>query len=352
MVTLNVRMDPAAEANAAAAAAAAAALADANLGDVIHLLEADADAVDINAALPAILGQLATLGHVRTGLDELSARLAAVELRAEGAALANAAGPAAGAAAPGAAAGAGSPPVVGAAPAAAGAGHQPAAGGATDLAAAIAQGLAQALRSQRGRANFSSDDDDDSVAPARAFTDGQAKRIAKGGDALTFFQLPPAARTSYPAPFRMKTLQYQGDFNDQSPGADEAKHLFIVGAWSTRIHNEVLSFLESPAHGDVRRLQAMLVRSRVFHHQLAELCAARYDVLREPDDAIAAQLQERLLSPPDVHASRARRGLQVETVNLRDRALNKAIAANEVKTAAGRRRGTRGGGRHKPNPST
>jgi len=334
-------MDAAAAVAAVAAegaAAAAAAAANANLGDLLDLLEEDAEAVDINAALPVILGQLATLGQVRAGIDGLGARLAAVKLRSEAS---YAAGPPHGAAAAGAAAGAHAGGV------GAGTGLPPPGGPAADIAAAIAQGLAQALRvSRRGRGNGSSDeDDDDAVVPARAFTDGQAKRVAKGLDELTFFQLPPSARTSYPAPFRMETLQYHSDFADGAQGADEAKHLFIVGAWSTLIHNELLSFIDGPEHGDVQRLQAMLIRSRVYHHQLAELCAARYDVLREDDDAVAAQLQERLLSPPDVHASRARRGLQVETVNMRDRALNKVIATNEAKTA--RRRGTRGGGGNK-----
>ena len=177
-------------------------------------------------------------------------------------------------------------------------------------------------------------------APSNCGTPDRHRR-----DEFTFFQLPPSARTSYPAAFRMETLKYQSEPDDGAQGADEAKHLFIVGAWSTRIHNELLSFINGPERGDVQRLQAMLIRSRVYHQQLAELCAARYDVLSENDDAVAAQLQERLLSPPDVHASRARRGLQVETVNMRDCALNKVIAATEVKTA--RRRGTRGRGGNK-----
>jgi len=91
----------------------------------------------------------------------------------------------------------------------------------------------------------------------------------------------------------------------------------------------------------------MLLRSRAYHHQPAELCAARYDVLQEPDAVIAAQLQERMLSPPDTHASKARRNLEVETLNLRDRGLNKSIAAAQIKdvSAEGRKRGRRGGGR-------
>jgi len=334
-------MDAAAAVAAVAAegaAVAAAAAADANLGDLLTLLEDDAEAVNINAALPVILGQLATLGQVRAGIDRLAARLAAVELRTEAG---YAAGPPHGAATAGAAAGARAGRV------GAGTGLPPSGGPAADIADAIAQGMAQALRvSRRGRGDGSCDDDeDDAVVPARAFTDGQAKRVAKGRDELTFFQLPSSARTSYPAPFRMDTLQYQSDAADGAQGADEAKHVFIVGAWSTLIHNELLSFINGPEHGDVQRLQAMLICSRLYHHEHAELCAARYDVLREDNDAVAAQLQERLLYPPDVHASRARCGLQVEAVNMRDRALNKVIAANEVRKA--RRRGTRGGGGNK-----
>ena len=127
----------------------------------------------INAALPVILGQLATLGQVRAGIDGIGARLAAVELFTE---VNYAAGPPHGGAAAGAAAGARAGGV------GAGTGLPPPGGPAADIAAAIAQGMAQARwNSWRGRGDGSSDEnDDDAVDPARAFPGGQAKRVAKG----------------------------------------------------------------------------------------------------------------------------------------------------------------------------
>jgi len=88
----------------------------------------------------------------------------------------------------------------------------------------------------------------------------------------------------------------------------------------------------------------MLLRSRVYDHQLAELCAVRYDVLKEPDAVIAAQLQVRMLAPADTHASKARRTLEIETLHLRDRGLNKSIVAAQIKQVGtkGWRRGRRG----------
>jgi len=129
--------------------------------------------VVINAALPVILEQLATLGQVRAGVDGLGARLADVELCTEADYVA---GPPHGGAAAGAAAGA---RAGGVGP---GTGFPPPSGPAADIAAAISQGMAHARwNSWRGRSDGSSDeDDDDAVVPARAFPDGQAKRVAKG----------------------------------------------------------------------------------------------------------------------------------------------------------------------------
>ena len=88
----------------------------------------------------------------------------------------------------------------------------------------------------------------------------------------------------------------------------------------------------------------MLLRSRVYHHQLADLFAARYDMLKEPYAVISKQLQERILAPTDTHSSKARRTLEIETLNIRDRGLNKNLAAAQIKQVGteGRRRGRRG----------
>jgi len=144
----------------------------------------------------------------------------------------------------------------------------------------------------------------------------------------------------------METLRYRDDFPTSEPcaEADYAKHLTIVGAWSSRIENELLAFTDSANYGDVKELQAMLLRSRVYHHQLAELFAARYDVLKEPDAVISEQLQEQILAPADTHSSKARRTLEIETLNIRDRGLSKTLAAAQIKQVGteGRRRGRRG----------
>lgn len=51
------------------------------------------------------------------------------------------------------------------------------------------------------------------------------------------------------------------------------------------------------------------------------------------------------MSPADTFASKARRSLHAETVTLRDRALNKGIAAGQVRQT--QQGGRRGGGRRK-----
>lgn len=85
----------------------------------------------------------------------------------------------------------------------------------------------------------------------------------------------------------------------------------------------------------------MLLRCRVFNHQLAELCAERYHILPELDGTTAAQLQDRLLSPGDTFASKARRTLHAETVTLRNHALNKSLVAGQVRQTqqGGQKRG-------------
>jgi len=212
--------------------------------------------------------------------------------------------------------------------------------------------MAQAIRGQRERRGGGGSSDDDDGGPSGAFfTDAKAKQVALLPERLEFFKLPPCARTSFQAPFRMETLRFRDDFpeGETTAEADEAKHLTILGSWNSSLNNELVAFEATPDHNDTAALQGMVLRCRVFSHQLAELCAARYDVLAELDGGVAAQLQEWLLSPSDTFASKARRTLHSETVTLRDRALNKGIASNQVKATqqGGRKRGGRrkkGGG--------
>lgn len=218
-----------------------------------------------------------------------------------------------------------------------------------DMAHALADAMAQAIRAARrprGGATSDGSDEDDGTTPAKVFTDARAKRVALHPEPLEFFLLPPCARTSFPAPFRMETIRFREDFPEDVASAegDEARHLTILGAWLTRVHNELLEFTDGPDADNPDKTRGALFRARVYAHQLAELCAARYDVVKKPDGAVAAQLQLRLLSPPDTHASKARRGIDAETIVIQDRMLNKGIAENAVKEvqAGGRRRGRRG----------
>jgi len=149
----------------------------------------------------------------------------------------------------------------------------------------------------------------------------------------------------------MQTFLFRDDFpeGETTAEADEAKHLTILGSWSSSLNNELVAFEATPDHKDTAALQGMGLRCRVFSHQLAGLCAARYDVLAELDGGVATQLQERLLSPSDNFAAKARRTLHFETFTLRDCAPNKGIASNQVKATqqGGRKRGGRrkkGGG--------
>ena len=339
-----------------AAAAAAAAAADADAAAFLQQQLPEPNAAEAAGALAAAAAagdpaQLAAaINGLVAGVAAIGDRLAALELNAEGASLGGlGGGGGAGEGVVGAGAGDGVRGV--GAPAYGGLPPVPIlAGGDAGLPKALVDGIARAIRAaRRGRGGSSSDDDDESPSAAATFTDHGARRAAHRGDPLEYFQLPPCARTSFPSPYRMETLRYRDDFPLSEPCAEanEARHLTIIGAWSSRIHNEILAFTKSTGYNDPTELQALLLRSRVYHGQLAELCAARYDVLKEPDAVIAAQLQERMLAPKDTHASLARRNLDVETLHLRDRGLNKTIVAAQIKevNVEGRRRGKRGGGR-------
>jgi len=206
--------------------------------------------------------------------------------------------------------------------------------------------MAQAIRGQRDRRVGGGSSDDDDGGPTGAFfTDAKAKQVALLPERREFFKLRPCARTSFPAPFRMETLRFQDDFpeGETTAEAEEVKHLTILGSWNSSLNNELVAFEATPDHNDTAALQGMVLRCRVFSHQLSELCTARYDVLAELDGGVAAQLQERLLSPSDTFASKPRRTLHSETVTLRDRALNKGISSNQVKATqqGGRKRGGR-----------
>lgn len=196
------------------------------------------------------------------------ARLAAVELRVEGAAL-GADAPPTGGAAPVAAAGA---PAGGAG--AGLAGLPP--GGVADVgvAKAIVDGMAGAFRAARCRpGGAGSSEDDDAPAPAKAFTDAIARRVAMRPNPLDFLVLPPCARASFPGPFRSEALIYRDDFTEGPVSAegDEARHITILGGWLTKLHNELIAFGDSDGHNNLARAHGLLLRSRVYAHQVAEL---------------------------------------------------------------------------------
>ena len=111
---------------------------------------------------------------------------------------------------------------------------------------------------------------------------------------LEFFLLPGCARAEFPSPFLLETWRYSTDWpanrREQRVGAAaEAWHLSILGAWSSKVHNHVQSFCKTDGVSNVSELQQMLQRSRVYLHQLAELCACRYDVLNYDDEEVAAE---------------------------------------------------------------
>lgn len=321
--------------------AAAAAAAEADAADLLAAAEEAAANPPPAPTVAEVLARLAVLENIQAGVNTLTNRLATVELRLEGGAPAAAAG-AAGGGGPGAG---GAAAAAGAAGGGGGGGEGAAGAGAEAMAATFATAVERAIRAaRRGGGDESSDDDNGPESASAPFSDARARKVATAPKALDFFTLPPCARTSFPSPFRMETLRYRDDFPEASAEADEARHLTIIGAWSTRIHNEILSFNRTAARGDIQAVRGLLLRSRIYHHQLAELCSTRYDVLKETDGAVAAQLQERLLSPADSHASQARRGLYIDTLKYRDKALGTAIAAATVQEVqgGGRRRGRRG----------
>ena len=346
---------------AAAAAAAAAADADAaaflqqqlpapNAAEGAGALAAAAAAGDPAQLAAAINGLVA-------GVAAIGDRLAALELNAEGASLGGlGGGGGAGEGVVGAGAGDGVRGV--GAPAYGGLPPVPIlAGGDAGLPKVLVDGIARAIRAaRRGRGGSSSDDDDESPSAAATFTDHGARRAAHRGDPLEYFQLPPCARTIFPSPYWMETLRFRDEFplSEPCPEAVEARHLTIIGAWSSRIHNEILAFTKSTGYNNPKELQALLLLFRVYNGQLAELCAARYDILKVPDAVIAAQVQKRMRAPKDTHASLTRRNLDVETVHLRNRGLNKTIVAAQIKevNVEGHRRGKRGGGRKRGDGET
>lgn len=286
----------------AAEAAAAAAAADSNGGG--------GGGGSAAGGMAEILRRLDHLSTLPAAVLSLSARVGAMELGREAAPIPPE----------------GRPPPPGVPPPLA-PGHPPAEPG---LAAAIAEGIAQGMRQQK--------EDKDNSASIRddLFTDDKAKKLVSLTTPLTYFSLPECARTDYPAPYRVETLRFQADWGDvdREEDADEAAHLTILGAWSSKMHNEIQEMCSTPAIRDLASCQSMLLRARVYLHQLAELCACRYDVLREGDADVAAAIQSRILGPADQHASKA-----LGTF-LRDvRAERNKDLVNQV--AAGQKRGKR-----------
>jgi len=107
----------------------------------------------------------------------------------------------------------------------------------------------------------------------------------------------------------LKTWRYSADWpatrrEQRSAAAAEAGHLYIVGAWSSKMHNDIQSFCAKECVSEVAELQQMLQRSRVYLNRIAELCACRYDVLNYDDKKIAAKIQLRILGSANDHASK------------------------------------------------
>jgi len=223
----------------AAAAAEAAALAGGTVppppdgGDATDSLTPGGNAADAPAGggvadPPAGGGVDGVLHRLELSLDAISTRLAAVEAGREAARDPPPRVPPVLGALP--------PPPAPAAAAAAAAGDfgLPAAG----LADVIATSVAKALKQQ------SKDKDHDTAVKDDLFTDEKACRVATLDRPLEFFLLPGCARTEFSSPFRLETWRYSTDWpanrREQRVGAAaEAGHLSILGAWSSKMHNDI-----------------------------------------------------------------------------------------------------------------
>jgi len=316
--------DAARAATRAAAAAAAAAATDGGGGIVPAGVAAGGGAADP----PPALGVEGALLRLQQTLDAVSTRLAAVEADREAArdppppgppdlpAL-SVSGPAAAAADGGVGAGFGLP--------------------ASGLADVIAVTVAMVIKQQQAK-----DKEHDTGVKDDLFSDEKADRVATLNKPLDFFLLPGCARTDFPAPFRLDTWRYSADWpaarrEQRSAAAAEAGHLSIVGAWSSKMHNDIQSFYATECVSDVAALHQMLQRSRVYLHQIAELCACRYDVINYDVEEIAAEIQSRILGSADDHASKALGNVYKEVRADRNKDIVKSLSAAQKKSLRGRR---------------
>lgn len=106
---------------------------------------------------------------------------------------------------------------------------------------------------------------------------------------------------------------------------------------SSKMHNELQEMCAGPAIRDLASCQSMLLRARVYFHQLAELCACRYDVQREPDADVAAAIQARILGAPDQNASKALGSFLRDVRAERNKDLVKQVAAGHKRSKRARR---------------
>ncbi|KAK1868669.1 hypothetical protein I4F81_011153 [Pyropia yezoensis] len=307
---------------ATAAAAAATAAAAGGGGGVVPAADGAGGVPDP----PPAQGVEGALLRIQQTLDAVSTRLAAVEADREAERdpppLVPPVLPATLAPAPAAAATAG----------AAGADFGlPAAGLADDIAVTVAN----VIKQQQAK-----DKEHDTAVKDDLFSDEKAGRVATLTKPLDFFLLPGCARTDFPAPFRLETWRYSADWpvtrrEQRSAAAAETGHLSIVGAWSSKMHNDILSFCGTDGVADVTELQQMLQRSRVYLHQIAELCACRYDVLNNDDEDIAAEIQSRILGSADDLASKALGNVYKEVRADRNKDIVKSLSAAQRKSRRG-----------------
>lgn len=307
------------------AAAEARAAEDAETAELLRSLEAggSGSSSPAPAALASILRQLSALGGLQSGVEALSTRLAALELRGESAVDPPRAPPAA-------------PPALPAAPPPLPAGAHLAGGAPAaaldvppSLAEAIADGIAKGLRQQVKEKEL-----EETIRTDR-FSDENARKLVTLTEPLTFFQLPDCARTEFPAPFRLETWRFTSDWPPgREDGAGEAAQLSVLGAWTSRLHNDLQAFQASDSFDDKATLRSMVLRAKVYAHQLTELIACRYDVLVQADDEVADDISERILSPADQHASKALAHVY--------RDVRRARNTETVKLLAAQRRGGRG----------
>jgi len=100
---------------------------------------------------------------------------------------------------------------------------------------------------------------------------------------------------------------------------------------------DIQSFCATERVSDVAALHQMLQRSRVYLHQIGELCACRYDVLNYDDEEIAVEIQSRILGSADDHASKVLGNVYKEVRADRNKDIVKSLSAAQKKSLRGRR---------------